>query len=222
MTKPTNIKAAALVLDYGVYPRHQLSDLNLRRISAALELGEKMPAVVADSKTKRVVDGFHRVTATLRNDPDGSVPVELVDYPDDSSLFLDAVRRNARHGEALTPFDHARVVLVADEFKIGREELAMALATPLATLEKMKVSRSAKRVDGSPIVIKRSLRPLAGTTLTVRQEEINSKASGWSAIFHAEQIVMLIEAGVVDFSNEATRIAFSKVLDCLTPRMAVA
>lgn len=205
------VKAAALILDFGVYPRQHLDDTNVRSIAAARDAGEKIPPVVADKTSRRVSDGFHRVTEALRRDRDATIDVQWVDYPDDQALFLDAVRRNARHGVKLSSYDQARCLIVASELAIDPAAIADALAIPPAVAGKIKDSRTAFRSDGKPTTIKRSFRHLKGQRLTAAEEAANDKASGWSARFHADQIILLIEAGAVDLEDAALRSTLSRL-----------
>ena len=214
-----NLKVSQLVLDYGLYPRHHLDDMNCRRIRAAIEAGEKLPPLTVDRKTKRVADGFHRATEYGRIDADYSVAVEFKDYVNDSELFLDAVRRNARHGTALTSFDHARVITLADGWKISHADIAAALAVPLATIDKVKIARSAKATDGRSIQVKRSFSSLAGSVLPPKMERLNNKAQGFSASFYAEQLITLMDAGVVDWDDAATNATLTKLLGYLSSKL---
>lgn len=214
-----HLPASTLILDYTIYPRHQIDEANARQIGQAIEAGEDLPPVIIDRKSLRVIDGFHRVTATLRHDPAAQIEVLRVGYANDGEMFLDAVKRNARHGVGLTSYDRARVVTIADEFKLTREAVAQALAQPLATLDKIKISRQAKTTDGRTIQVKRPLKRLAGTIVTPEHESVNRRSSGWSARFHANQITMLLDADLVDLEDETEREALNRLLDCLNRHM---
>jgi len=41
------VKASSLVLDYNIYPRHQINDRNVRDIWRAIEAGAEIPPVIA-------------------------------------------------------------------------------------------------------------------------------------------------------------------------------
>jgi hypothetical protein len=217
--RPVSVKAVSLVLDYSLHPRHRLDDVTLRRLSSAVEAGKELPPVVADRSSRRVTDGFHRVTIALRRDENAEVPVEWVDYPNEQEMFLDAVRRNAEHGSPLSPYDFARVLLIADDYKIDAAAVAAALSVPIAALDRIKVSRVAFSSSGKPVAVKRSFRGLSGSHITEHQEQANRRASGWGAAFHAEQIVLLIDAGVVDWDDPRTREALDRLTTCLSQHL---
>jgi hypothetical protein len=212
------IPAAKLVLDYKLYPRHHLDDVNVRGIANSLDAGEEPPPVVAERSTLRVVDGFHRVAAYLRRDTEAVIAVELVDYESDAELFEDAMRRNARHGVKLNPFDRSRCVQIGTELGLDVDRIAGALAVDVDVLGKLKAAKTAYDHDGKPLPIKRPLRHLAGQRLTERQERANRRSSGWSVRFHAEQIIQAIEGDVCDWTDEATVTALREVQALLTGR----
>lgn len=198
------VKVSTLVLDFTVYPRHRLDDVNLRTIRESVAAGETLPPVIADTKTKRVADGFHRVTELLRRDPDANIAVEFIDYDDDKALFLDAVRRNARHGARLSPYDRARCLELANVLTIDPTAIAGALAVSVDVTAKIRAARTAFDPNGAPLQLKRPFRHRAGQTLNETEMHANEKSSGWTARFHADQIVMLLGADAVDLSDDAT------------------
>lgn len=206
------VSAESLVLDFNLYPRHALSSVNLRRIGEAIAVGEQLPPVRADRASRRVIDGFHRVTWKLRAGQ--PVEVEWHDYADDAAMLLDAIALNARQGMPLEPYDRARCLELADGLGIDLDQLAGALAVDLDVLGKLRATRTAFDPEGKPVMIKRSLRHKAGGKLTRRQVEANRRASGWSVRFHAEQIILAIEADYVP-EDEATAQALARLAELL-------
>ena len=164
--KPTRTKTALLVLDYNLYPRHRLDRANLQSLRSALEAGIRLPPVVADADSLRVVDGFHRVTVALEVDPGGEIAVDLRNYPSADEMLLDAARLNAGHGARLTSFDQARVIALANGRGIDRAAIAEALSISVDKAESIRRTRTGYDKDGRPLQVKRSARHLAGTHLT--------------------------------------------------------
>lgn len=58
-----SLNTAELILDYGLYPRHSIDSQHVSYMVESIRAGVALPPVVIDKKSKRVVDGFHRVTA---------------------------------------------------------------------------------------------------------------------------------------------------------------
>jgi ParB-like nuclease domain len=212
------IPAAKLVLDYKLYPRHHLDDVNVKAIANSIDAGEETPPVVAERTSLRVVDGFHRVTAHLRRDSEAVIDVQLVDYESDAELFEDAMRRNARHGVRLSPYDRSRCVQIGTELGLDVSQIAGALAVNVDVLGALKARKTAYDTNGDPLPIKQSLRHLAGRKLSKKQEHANQRASGWSVRFHAEQIVTAIQGEVCDWDDEATIAALREVHGLLSAR----
>ena len=123
------LKIAELVLDDKVYPRREADESHVQTIADAIEAGVKFPPIVICRKTRRVVDGFHRVLAFggYFDDQYELACVEK-DYASDRELFLDAIRFNASHGLSLTIADRQLCTLRAKQLGIGDGEAAAALA----------------------------------------------------------------------------------------------
>lgn len=195
------VRAAELVIDFNIYPRHHVDRTNVRSIKEAILAGEELPPVVVDSENHRVIDGVHRVTAALEIDENSQIKVQLVEYPDTASMFLDAVRRNARHGVKLSNFDRARVSIIAEELGIDEDAVAGALSTTVDVMQALKAKRTAYDDKGKPVEIKRSAQHLAGSRLSQKQQRANQRSQGWPMWFHVDQIINQIQGDLVDWSD---------------------
>jgi hypothetical protein len=196
------VKAALLVEDLSIYPRFSVDQIYVRRLAEALLAGESLPPVVADKKSMRVVDGFHRRRAYIAAyGPEAKIPVEWKEYKDTREMFLDVLRYNARHGRRLTTGEEVRCVLIGEELGVSREKVAETLGIRREVLEG-KVER---RIAEGPVtreVLKPAATHLAGTRLTHEQVEVNRRLGGHRASFYASQLIMLIRAGCVGEGDE--------------------
>ncbi len=214
-------KATTLILDYSLYPRHTVSEENVSRISDAMRSGVDLPAVIADRKTKKVVDGFHRVTATLRADPKATIEVSWKAYKDEAAMFADAMRLNASHGLRLTAYDRARCAALAENFGISVQDIAVALnMTPrkLGRLIEAKTSQS----EGKVIPIKRTAVHLAGVEISAKQIEGNKKAAGPGQVFLINQVANLIETDLLDTGSEPVMDALRRLRRMLNETLTAA
>lgn len=126
-----------LIQDFSVYPRLGCSLEHIQTLVAALEAGATLPPIIICSKTKKIVDGFHRARAYVEVHGYGiGVEVEPRDYVDDKALFLDAVKLNASHGQILSSGDRRLSIERALALKIDPVLIAGAL--------NMKVDRVTK------------------------------------------------------------------------------
>lgn len=196
------VKIAELVLDYAIYPRNNVDDQNVRYIMDAMNAGEVMPPVIVDRKTKRIVDGFHRTIAARRMNPEGEIAAVFKEYRSEGELFLDAIRYNAKHGARLDSADRTRCLLMAERLSIAPEAVAGALNMPIDKLANLKITRVAKTSGGLAVPLKRTFQHMAGKRLSTRQIEANTRSSGMNQVFYANQLIDMIESGMLDRDDE--------------------
>ena len=209
------VKAVSIVLDHSVYPRMNLDAKNIRDITEALSLGVELPPVVIDAKSKRCVDGFHRVKANLRLYGDNAEVVVIEKhYKTEADLFLDAMRLNASHGVKLDSYDQTRCLLVADALGIKDEQLTSVLHLSHDKLDKLRVSRTAKNGKLN-VPIKRTISHMAGRRLTKRQRIANERLSGMNQVFYANQLMELLESGMIDKDDEKLMARLAELRDAI-------
>jgi hypothetical protein len=225
----TNVKtvpASALVLDYAVYPRHDINDDNLRSIARAIQAGTPLPVIVVEAKTNRVVDGWHRVKATLRVlGVNANITAEYRTYPDEATLLEEAIRLNAGHGARLTRYDQARCSILAEEMGLSEDRLAGALHLTLDSVRDLKVKKTALAPTpaGQPasrIPIKATLIEMHGQQLSERQVKANDFAGGMTPRFYVNQVINLLEGDLIDESNEQLMGALKRLASLLEQRLA--
>ena len=216
------MKAAELVLDFDLYPRNNVDSHNVHTIMDAMALGVKMPPVVICKRTKRVADGFHRVRAALRCDPNAEVEVVEKVYRSDAEFFLDAMRYNAHHGAKLDPCDRTRCTIIADRLSIPLDKLAGALHMPTDKLGDLKATRTATSTGGLSIPLKRTVQHMAGQMLTKAQVAANSGLSGMNQQFYVNQIISLIENGMLNKEDAKLFERLAKLRELLDDVLAVA
>lgn len=197
--KVSQIKASELVMDWTLYPRAEMSSTHIAAMVEALKAGGRLPPIVAEAETKRLADGFHRLTAWRRFEgPDVKVPVILRPMKD-PELFEAAMALNTGHGQNLSPYDKARCISAGESLGLSRDSIASALNMTKERLEQVILRRFTS--DGE--VVKRTLSHLAGEeSLTDSQRAFNKKAGGMSQQFYLGQVIGLLEANAVDWENE--------------------
>lgn len=141
------VKIADLVLDDKVYPRQEADESHVQTIQDAIDAGVKFPPIVICRKTRRVVDGFHRVLA-FGGCFDDQYELDCVekDYASDRELFLDAIRFNASHGLSLTIADRELCTLRAKQLGIGDGEAAAALAVTVDRAGRLRANGTSESV----------------------------------------------------------------------------
>lgn len=198
----TKIKAPKLVLDYDIYPRQDVQSYNVHLMVEALESGTVLPPIIVDKKSKRVVDGFHRVRAYQRLfGPDTEIPCILKGYASDDDMFAEAMALNSTHGRNLTPYDRARCLARSEELKMDPAVVAKALNMTGEALGRLKTERLGY-FHAKPIVLKGTATHLAGEELTEEQLAYNRQAGGMSQTFYINQVIGMFEANAVDWERE--------------------
>lgn len=218
------VKAAALVLDFDIYIRNNVDSHNVRSLVDAMQAGVELPPVIIDRRSKRVVDGFHRVRAAiLCGGSDAEISVIEKRYATDADMVLDASRYNSTHGAKLDSCDKTHILILAERLSIPLEAIAGALHMPVDKLGELRVSRTATGASGLSVPLKRTVRRFAGQTLTARQEEANQKLSGMNQVFYVNQIIELIESGMLNSGDdnliERLRVLHTLLDGVLAPRI---
>ena len=89
------IKAAEIVQDLGIYPRCAVDKGHVQTLVLVLEAGAVLPPLVICGKTRKLIDGFHRLNAyTQRHGDEHEVDVLEKEYATPREMWLDAVRYN--------------------------------------------------------------------------------------------------------------------------------
>jgi hypothetical protein len=212
-----------LVLDYSLLVR-DVDGVTVHRLVEALSAGEKLPPVEIDEHSRRVVDGFHRVTAWRRlYQPTEPVPCIPRSFASDSEMFLAAAAANARHGRPLSSWDCANILRRADELGISRERIAEALAVRAVTLDKIAERRFAYGESGETIVLKNTIRHMAGGHVTCRQVAANERLSGLRQTYFVNQVIWLLENDLIDPADRSLAEKLDILADLLAKRtMAIA
>lgn len=197
------MKAAEIVLDFDLYPRNNVDPQNVRNIAEAVAAGIEMPPVIIDRKSKRCIDGFHRTKEVLRRDPDGTIAVIEKNYANESAMFLDAMKYNAQHGCRLDPCDRVRCAIISERLQIPLDAVAGALNMTVDKLATLHNDRTGKTRSGEPLALKQTIsKGWHGRKLNKRQEEANEKLSGMNQSFYANQLIELIESGLLDKEDD--------------------
>jgi len=229
-------KVGELKLDYNLYPRRELVSGNLSQMRNAHEAGAELPPPIIDKKSKRVTDGFHRVTTYLRCEGPG-YEIECLEksYKNEREMLLDAGRLNSINGVNLDNYDRAHFAILGHKLGIPDADLASALHMPIDRFQKLTIQKTAfARSKGKPlsvpkkgkhadesalsaknqIPIKRTISHMAGKILENGQVEAIGKLGGMAQIWYVDQLILLIEQGFIDRDNEKMldRMAYLKKL----------
>lgn len=186
-----NVKVTELVLDYDFYPRNDVSSENIARLVDALLTGAKLPPVIIEAKTKRVVDGFHRTRAYQKLNVE-TVAADFREFASDALFYETAVAANTQHGRALDSYDLRRIVERMLELGIERVRIEEIIKVPAGKFDALR-RNSAVATSGRVIPLKRGLEHLQHTKLTDRQQKAVEGYGGMNASFYLGQVISLLE-----------------------------
>lgn len=199
--KKTRLKLADLVLDYDIYPRTSIDRQHAVYMGQAYKAGVSFPPIVVDAKSKRVTDGFHRVTFyRVINGPNCKIDCIERHYVNNNDMRIDSMRMNASHGRNLTKQDRTRCFIMGTEHQIPLESLAQSLGMTVDELKSLGEKRIAL-CDGVQVPIKQTVKHLAGKEITAKQMEVNSKLHGMRPAFYARQLIMLADSDMLDMDD---------------------
>jgi len=217
----TTIKASKVVLDYDLYPRHEVQSYNVNLLVEALNSGAVLPPIIIDKKSKRVIDGFHRVKAYQKKyGPDAEISCIRKEYADENEMFAEAIDANSKHGRNLSSYDRARCLARSEELKMDITVVARALNMTVGTLGRLKTDRFGY-FQSKPVVLKRTTAHLAGGELTKEQVDYNEQAGGMPATFFINQLTAMLESESVDWDDEKVSKGFKRLYELLDKALSV-
>jgi hypothetical protein len=220
-----------LTVDMTLYPREAVAEEHILALVDALQAGVPLPPLVADEATGRIVDGVHRWHAYRRHlGPQGKVPVEWRQYPDEAACFLDAVRLNARHGRPLTAEDRARCRSYAAQFAIAPAQLAAALSITPERLRALGVLKAPPRPQATIQPAARPVqwrgepspapvRPPVGAAPAPPPRRPVASTATVQAL--AETLLVLMEDGTLDWGDDPTVRALRRLQVAIEAGLAV-
>lgn len=196
------LKLSELVLDFDLYPRPSIDSEHVKGMVEAEKAGTTFPPILVDKRSKRVVDGFHRYRKQQRvHGLDATITAVLKSYKTEADMVEDIIGLNAQHGKKLSPYDHARCLLIAKRVNLSDTRLAGALHVPVKKLGELRVNKLAT-TNGTPLAVKQTIAHMAGKKLTRKQAAANEKLGGMRALFYVNQLVLLIESDLIDTTDE--------------------
>lgn len=206
-TTTETVMLADLIEDHAIYPRHAVDSAHVGELARALQAGETLPVPIVDRKSKRIVDGFHRVAAHRRvYGPGATIEVEFRSYASEVDLVEDAVRLNARHGRKFDSQDRVRSTLMLERLGRDTEQIAAVLSTTPARVEQLRarvVIVDGRKEPAKPIALPTVKGELDSITskprrLTDKQLAVMRSSTGWRFAQTARQMVRELRSGLVE------------------------
>jgi hypothetical protein len=205
---------SSLVEDFDLYPRSRVNAQNLTAIRQARQAGVEMPPIVIDKASRRIVDGFHRKRVAEKLDgPEGRISVIEREYASEKEMIADAIRLNVARGLDLSPWDRVRAMDIAERHGLTLGEVAVLMQCQVEWLSRQRETRAARTSDDRRLSLKRSLRHMVDKRLTPDQELANERLSGMRPTFHVDQLLILLDASLLDVHDERLAERLAELVD---------
>lgn len=210
------MRADQLVEDPAIWPRDRVDEVNVAEMCRALDSGCALPLpLIADRKSKRIIQGVHRRRAFIRTyGPDTEVDVELRSYASVADMLTAAYELQDK-GKGYSTSDKTRVVL-----RLQEEGLSLPLIAQIMGTTQRRVERLAVRVvhirppedprfpPGQPVKIRiEPAKPVALSrdgvprVLTPEQIVVMRSSGGWRTAQTLQQLTREIACGLVDLGD---------------------
>jgi hypothetical protein len=195
------VKVLELILDWKLWPRHEagkLDSTNVSKLKAILQDGRSFNTpIIVDSKSLRVIDGFHRTRAlTDVFGDDAEVEVTLRDYENEVAMRIDAA--HYANSGSLTPKDKVHFSLGMRRDHVPWPLIAEALDMDVERIKKLVEGRSVMTQDGVKIAVSAAAAPLAehleGKKANSDQEHYARTANGNPPAMHLRMFVNAMRA----------------------------
>ena len=212
-TKIITVPVSKLRLDKELWPRRQteLDSVLVTQYTEALLSGAHFPHLVAEEKTFRLIDGWHREAANRRAfGDDATVEVELRHYESDTEALKDAARLATVHGKRLNeidkrwlagvlsdagesdPTDCRRLVDPSDQG--CRAETAGRHSTPAT----VNFATTGMPGTSERVILKASTKHFGGKTMTPDQVRVHRWAPGTNYSFIVRQLLDAVRFDMIN------------------------
>jgi hypothetical protein len=216
-------------MDWDIYPRRE-TGVNSQHVASLVEsikagYGMLIPPVVAEKRTYRLTDGWHRVPAWLKAcGPDVEIDAVLRTYASNTAALAEAVTLNALHGRPLNEIDKRRVVLMLAEGGMSEGQIAKVLYVTPSSVQRLEVliahtvrgSTTGVSVEtGESIPLKASTAHFRGRTMTMEQARAQRSAPGTNYGLLVRQLSDALEFHLLDWESGPLVSALRRLRDLL-------
>jgi hypothetical protein len=205
----TKVRLTDLVEDYDLYPRHAVDGSYVAELARAITAGDKLPSPIVERKSKRIVDGFHRVRAYRKVlGRGGEITVEMRTYPSETELLKEAIALNATHGRKFDAQDKTRSALMLERAGVPVTEIKVVLHTTEERVRELlarvvivkpeKENAAPEKWPAKPVIYPGKGQP--PREITEQQHSVMESSSGHRTAQTVTQLTREIESGLIDFT----------------------
>jgi len=134
--RTSKIKLEDLVFDENLISLRKINDQIVGQYRQAYRAGAKMPPIIIERKTNRIVSGNHRVKAMLKEyESDHEIGVIVKEYASEKALLLDAVKENSEHGYPLDGISRKGLACALRNHGASPDEMSAAFSVSYTKIE---------------------------------------------------------------------------------------
>lgn len=213
--KESLLKIKQIKMDKKFYPRMKWNFHTAFNYANAMNAGSEFPPVeVAKIKNKYyLVDGRHRIEANKMNGEKYVQCIVNTEIKKLDELYLEAVKRNAKHGRPFSVQERANIALTLKKMEFSDIDISKIIAVPIEKFEKFMADRVTNTVSGETIPLKSSMKQFASTTVEDTFPAIQDTLQGIPQARLLDEFIHLLENGLLDTSNKDILKRVNKIIN---------
>ncbi len=202
-----------------IHPRNSIFWHTSYNYYLAMRSGAKFPAVTVTKIQDKyiLVDGVHRYKAAkmiqrFQKIEDGQIEAEIIKCKGLDEAYVEAVRRNIKHGQPLSPYEKLEIHNRLKSQGWKHQAIANLLQIPPAKLQKFVEQRVLQKQEG-PVTLKAPFGHLDRTAnITKESQKFYSAISQLNLV---KQLTMMIQEGWLEIGNEELTKALKELKEVL-------
>ena len=220
-----HIPVASLKYDPTIYPRAWHSDEQVAQLQEAVAAGAKLPPILVDRDTMRIVDGVHR-WKRAQNAGDATIFAELRNFGTEQDVFEAAVAANAKHGYGYFEIDREHIYRRAASLNLSVERIAKALC---CTVEKVEaITRGFGKVEMPGPIQPKAEKPKAWNLGKTRVHQRNARPdpppmlvgeAGVSQLAQVNQLIVAVQNGRIDYRQDRITYALHNLAELIKAKV---
>lgn len=210
------LKIEQVKFDEETYPRMVVDWVTCARYFNALRSGAVFPPITVAilDKNYYLVDGMHRLKAHKDN-KETHIQCEVLKGLDKKQIFLEAVKRNVKHGRQFSTQEVTKICITLENWKMSQEAISEIVHIPADKITSFVAKRMTRITDTlEEVPLKASVKNLAGIPI----EKIDQKSlTGNTQLNLIESLITLLKENWIDKDNAIILKKLNKLAQLLEP-----
>ena len=195
--------------DKEIYPRAGYNWMTALSYKNAMVVGDEFPPITVALYEGEfwLIDGKHRLEGNKLK-KEKYIRAEILRGLNKQEMYLEAVKRNLRHGSQLSVQDRAKIIIRLQDFGYDIPKMSNFLRIPPKQIQAFKVGKITSTITGKEIPLKQEFKHYAGEVVP---DNIDSIQEGFRSI---SPINLITELNTL-ISNRHINIKDKKVVEGL-------